>query len=340
MARPQVLISTDAGARLELMLVSGVATVLAIRAFLAATGYPQVGGSGLHIAHLLWGGLGLTIALIIALSVLGARAKIAAALLGGIGFGFFIDEVGKFVTTTNDYFYRPAIGLIYITFVAIALVLRFVRTRRPSPRAALVRALEQIGTAPNGELGEDDRREVLALLEASDQQSPMIDALHAAVTAAPIAPDRPNVYERLRRRGAIRYERLSTSPRFLRLVIAGAVLLLLVTLPALAAVIRAATGGGELPMATTTLLLATIANALVAAASLIGIVSLARRHRLRGLVWLRTSMALSLLLAAPLSFWTEELAALPAFVLTLIAYGALGYAIRRERERADGIASD
>ena len=44
---------------LDTFLVSAVASVLVIRVFLEATGYPQLGGGGLHVAHVLWGGFGL-----------------------------------------------------------------------------------------------------------------------------------------------------------------------------------------------------------------------------------------------------------------------------------------
>jgi hypothetical protein len=75
--------------------------------------YPQVGGSKLHIAHVLWGGLLLLAALLTTLSFLSPAAKPLAATAGGVGFGLFIDEVGKFVTKDVNYFYRPAIAIIY-----------------------------------------------------------------------------------------------------------------------------------------------------------------------------------------------------------------------------------
>ena len=89
----------------ELFLISAVSTILLVRAFLAATGYPQVGGkSQLHIAHMLWGGLGLTVALGMLLLFQSDVWKPVAAVVGGVGFGTFIDELGKFITKDNDYF--------------------------------------------------------------------------------------------------------------------------------------------------------------------------------------------------------------------------------------------
>lgn len=96
---------------------TAILTVLAIRAFLAITNYPQLGGDGLHIAHMLWGGLFMLISLVVLLYFHGFRVKFLAAFMAGIGFGFFIDELGKFITSDNDYFYRPTAMLIYVVFV-------------------------------------------------------------------------------------------------------------------------------------------------------------------------------------------------------------------------------
>ncbi len=55
--------NADFGRLLEAFLVAAVATILVIRTQLWLTNYPQLGGGGLHIAHLLYGGIFMVIAI-------------------------------------------------------------------------------------------------------------------------------------------------------------------------------------------------------------------------------------------------------------------------------------
>jgi hypothetical protein len=118
-----------AGDLLEMMLVFAVATILVIRAFLALTGYPQIGGGGLHIAHMLWGGLGMIVSIALLLSFWNPAMRQLGAAIGGIGFGFFIDELGKFVTSDNDYFFQPTIAVIYVIFIISFLAVRTIHSK-------------------------------------------------------------------------------------------------------------------------------------------------------------------------------------------------------------------
>src|SRR4030042_3015165 len=102
-------------------LLSSVATVTIVRSFLALTGYPQLGGSTLHIAHVLWGGLILYIAAILPLLYLNSRLHIVGAVLSGVGVGLFIDEVGKFITRQYDYFFPAAAPIIYVFFLLVVI---------------------------------------------------------------------------------------------------------------------------------------------------------------------------------------------------------------------------
>ena len=131
------------GEHLTTFVVSGVATVLVTRLILSLSGYPQIGGKGLHIAHVLPGGLLMLVSIALLLGYVGPVVRPAAALVGGVGFGLFIDEVGKFVTSDNDYFYQPAAAIVYVVFVLIVLGFRFLTTRRPiDPREQLANVID------------------------------------------------------------------------------------------------------------------------------------------------------------------------------------------------------
>jgi len=129
-------------------LIAFAVTVIVTRLFLELTGYPQIGNSVLHIAHALWGGLLLVIAFMLPLAYANRWVLRVSALLGGVGIGLFIDEVGKFITQTNDYFYPPAMPLIYGFILLITLVYFFFRRpRQENPREALYSALEGLKDA-------------------------------------------------------------------------------------------------------------------------------------------------------------------------------------------------
>ncbi len=181
----------ESGPLLDLVLVMAVLSVLLIRFWLHVTGYPQVGGDNLHIAHMLWGGLLMLAALVLLLAVLDNRARRLAAVLGGIGFGTFIDEVGKFITNDNDYFYEPAVSVIYVVLVLFYLAGRsLARRQQANPTENLINALRSTGDFVTDDPERGERARTLSYLDASGDTGPVATALRAALANAPTTEDR------------------------------------------------------------------------------------------------------------------------------------------------------
>lgn len=191
--RPLIGVRRDRGTRyLLVMIVAFAVTVIATRVYLDLTGYPRVGGGGLHVAHMLWGGLLLVVSALVLLLFVGRRAIVLSALAAGIGVGLFIDEVGKFITESNDYFFAPAAPIIYgAVLILLLLWLVLSRSGEPSRAEATHGAVEALRDLADdrlsatdrdravermrGSLGADDpsplERDLLAMLESPDSEA-------------------------------------------------------------------------------------------------------------------------------------------------------------------------
>lgn len=168
--------NSDAARMFDTFLITSVVTVLATRLYLHITGYPQIGGdSVLHIAHMLPGGILMLAAILILVGSINRSSRQAAASIGGIGFGLFWDELGKFITKDNDYFFQPTIGLIYLSFIGLYLLTRYFIRRTYHPHDYLANVLD---VAMEGVIGELDPREyqhAKDLLARADKNHPMYE---------------------------------------------------------------------------------------------------------------------------------------------------------------------
>jgi hypothetical protein len=179
----------DSVRQLDVFLISAIVMVLVIRTQLWLTNYPQLGGGDLHIAHLLWGGLFMLIAIWLALIYVNRWSRRAAAVIGGIGFGFFIDELGKFITEDNDYFFQPAAPLIYLVFITLFLVIRTVaRHQKPGPDIALANALDLLPSTVTGEFGHDEQLAADQLLDQADPKDPRVIAVRQYLATVQVQP--------------------------------------------------------------------------------------------------------------------------------------------------------
>ena len=211
-------------------LVSFAGTVIATRWFLALTGFPRIGGGDLHIAHALWGGAALFAAAILPILLAGRFVYLTSALLAGVGIGLFIDEVGKFISAENDYFYPAAAPIIYATFLIAVLVwLRARRPDDPDPRSQLLTAFELFEESVEGDLQRAERDDLRARLASAASRAPraeqrrLASGLLAFVSAQEtrLAPDPVDRIGGLRARWRARSDRW-LGGRGLRILLVGA----------------------------------------------------------------------------------------------------------------------
>lgn len=173
----------DAERLMLLMLLSFAASVVVTRVYLQLTGYPQIGGGELHIAHLLWGGLLLFVGALLLLLLANRWALPAGAILTGIGVGLFIDEVGKFITKSNDYFYPLAAPIIYGFFLLTVWLYLQLRRRKPGDvRSELSQALEYLAEVIDDDMDVRERAEIDARLQRVVSRATSPDQIQLATT--------------------------------------------------------------------------------------------------------------------------------------------------------------
>ncbi|HTP08911.1 MAG TPA: hypothetical protein VMP08_11715 [Anaerolineae bacterium] len=217
-----------------LMLLSFAASVVVTRVFLQLTGFPKIGGdSGLHIAHVLWGGLLLFIATLLPLIFANQWVYPLTAILSGVGVGLFIDEVGKFITATNDYFYPAAAPIIYGFFLlTVLLYFQIRRRRRVDTRSELYYALSELTEAIDQDLDTVEKQRIEQRLNKikDDATQPvqaqlaqeLLDFLHSDQLI--VIEHRPNLLERQLNRLKHFEARYFTRPIHRAILIAGMLL--------------------------------------------------------------------------------------------------------------------
>jgi hypothetical protein len=184
----------------ENLIVSAAATVFVIRIFLKLTHYPQLGGGAFHIAHIVWGGLFMVLSILILISFLSKTAANVASILGGIGFGFFIDEFGKFITSNNDYFFQPTVALIYIIFILLYLITKFIpHAHKITDKEYLINAIEMIKETAINDFDVEEEKRAREYLRKSDQDDPVVKAMASLLSKIDAIPaPRKSIYSRLR----------------------------------------------------------------------------------------------------------------------------------------------
>lgn len=331
-------------ARFEIFLFSAVATVLVVRTLLAVAGYPQVGGGGLHVAHVLWGGLLMGVALVLMQTIPGTLVRIRAAFIGGIGFGLFIDEVGKFLTKDVNYFFKPAIAIMYAVFVVLYLGVReLLQRRKLHDRRRLALASIALGDLALGQLDAAHRNYALRLLDGVDETSALREAAQAVrVGLTAQQPDHHNLetfLTRIRDFLTRRLDEVLTGAAAGRVVF-GAASLIGLDLVVTALITIAHPGKATaLPTVFDTGLPALISAALLG----IGVLRVHGSHREVGVDWMQRSVLVQMLVTQVVLFNRTQWLGLVGFALDIAVLWLLnlvGTARRRQQDReAESAAS-
>ena len=327
----------QAQANLELLLVSAASSLLLLRFALHAFGYPQVGGGSLHIAHMLYGGLLLLAAVVIQISFLGKRAQRVSALVGGAGFGIFIDELGKFITKDNNYFFRPTIGIIYALFMVLYLIFNFLSRRQNlSSREYQLNALSGLQEAVLHDMDATEKLQVEQLLAQADQDDVITKQLRAMLQRIEIVATQDSRLHKLRTAAAeryLRFWRLRASNQIVGLIfIIEALIFVVVIFATLATNVTAlqkfAHGTQNYGQS---LLIAQLASSLVAAwFAVVGAIKVAR-NRKAGFEWFRRATLVTIFLTEFFVFTRIQFGAMPGFIINVVLLGSLNFAIAQER---------
>ena len=289
---------TDAGDSLEILLITAIATILSIRVYLHLTNYPQIGGGTLHIAHMLWGGLSMLVALVILLTFWNPSLRRMAAVFAGIGWGTFIDELGKFITKDNDYFFQPTFAVLYILFMVMFFIFR---------------SLTHISSFSAHEL--EVNQQLRVHLRTADDAHGLSGRIGKLVLTG-------------RQRIEKSYAWLVAQHWFNFMLIG---VFLAVGLSDLGRTVWNLTAGAprEQDISRYEIFATLASNGCV----WIGILYL-RRSRLQAMRWFQRSLLVIMLLSTPLHFYRDQLSAFVGFLGTATIYLLLRYAIRLEEGAA------
>lgn len=340
----------DFGSLLETFFVTAAATVLVIRTQLWATNYPQLGGGGLHIAHLLYGGIFMVIAIGMLLVYLNRSIRRPAAIVGGVGFGFFIDELGKFITSDNDYFFKPAAALIYLVFLGSYLLIRRLQRRRGLTEIERIsNALDLVAEAARHDLDVHEKQRALALLAEADPTDPLVEPVRMLLERLDaIEPPAPKLPERVARRARRGYLDLVERPSFDRLVIGVIVVwgaLSLVLTFQLVLSIGLHLGGAQAGSVSddvdqlsfinwASLASSTASGVLV----LIGVRELRAHHRDSAYRWFERALYVSIFVTRTFAFVESQFGAVFGLAVDLVLLSSLALMRKGEREAGHGPA--
>jgi hypothetical protein len=278
---------------------------------------------------MLWGGGLMLVAILLMLAYLDRSILHAAAIIAGLGFGTFIDEVGKFITADNNYFFRPAVAVIYVVFVIVFLVARgLVGQRRLTRREALANVLDLLEPRLGRPLEGDDRRAITALLDQAGTGSDLVPAIRAYLEGLPSRPDEESWWEAIPHRFARAYVRIARHPSFSR---ALTTFVLVYAAAAVAGSLWLALGAPREPDGGfSVVVIGQVLSTLLGAILVVRGVFALPTSRVEAYRWFVRGILVWLLITQVFVFYTSQPIGLAGLLFDVVAYATLRYAIAHE----------
>lgn len=160
-----LVVRENASESILTILIWSVASLLTTRLYLSVMGYPQIGGGDWHVSHAATGGLIMVIGVIMMIIFAGKNVKRNSLVIFGIGLGWFVDEIGKFLTEDNNYFFQPAIIFMYVFFVCLFLLYRYLkRFEIKDNRAIFYSVLNRLEELADNDLEKSEKKYIVNTL--------------------------------------------------------------------------------------------------------------------------------------------------------------------------------
>ncbi len=309
----------------ENFLISSLGTILIIRFFLKLTNYPQIGSSTFHIAHLLWGGFFMLVSFLLIFSFLSRGAMSLSSVVAGVGFGAFIDELGKFITRDNNYFFQPTIAIIYIIFISLYITSRFLSQRKNiSKQEYLINAIDMIKEFALNDLDSFEKKKAMEYLLKSDQEDPLVKILKSFLgNAQTIKVSDRSLWSEGRHYVSEKYYQFTRSKVVRKLLIFMLILQLVVSL---SLVSREFTNLQEMSIINYGIILSTITSGIFV---ILGVILFtANKHT--SYLFFKVSILISIFITQPFLFYQEQLSAIVGLLVNLLLLAVVDYALNRE----------
>jgi len=315
----------EASEHLENFLISAVSSILIIRAYLAIAGYPSIEFGDFHIAHMLFGGFLMLFALLASLIYLNRIAKTFAATVGGIGFGMFIDELGKFLTKDNDYHFQPTVALIYVIFVLLFLLFKMIeRYKTIKPKGYAINALELVKEAIIHDLDKEEKKLALNYIKHADKKDPIVKLLAKILSEIEAIPvNTKSIIYKLRSFVRKVYRKLIKIKGFATLVILISMIVATINLlegMSAILIVRSFSHWGHFLSACLSFIFV-----------LFGAYAINNTHRLLGYEMFRFAVLISIFLTQFFKFFNQQLMASFGLLISIFLWNVLQTLIRQEK---------